>query len=266
MIKIIKGDAPEELIIKGIELTHALEIEFEKNKNEYLNGNKKFEFTDDYKSEDVKSALKKCQHNKCCFSEAKFNGDYPHIEHFRPKGRVDDYSSGVHHFPGYYWLCYDWSNLFFCKSVINVTYKRNYFPLLDDSTRKINHNCDKIELPLIIDPSIDDPKSHIGFHKDELVPKTERGRLNIEILGLRDPTFAEARRTKFELIKDLKAMVDLAEAEGFDENNPIVASSIAKLNSAILPDAEFSSMVKDFLKGWPHLSLDQNNIETVSAS
>src|SRR5438093_7308031 len=103
MIKIIKGDPPEILERKERELRPSMEADYDLRLVEYVNGKLKFEFTDDYRSSQVQAALLNCQHNKCCFSEAKFVGDYPHVEHFRPKGRIDEINTKKRSYPGYYW-------------------------------------------------------------------------------------------------------------------------------------------------------------------
>lgn len=38
-----------------------------------------------YKTPDVKSQLLADHHSKCAYCECRLNGDYGHIEHFRPK-------------------------------------------------------------------------------------------------------------------------------------------------------------------------------------
>lgn len=254
MIKITKGDAPEDLTNAGVELTKKLKTDFDASPNDYINGVKKFGFTDAYRSAAVKTALRKAQHNKCCFSEAKFVGDDSHVEHFRPKGKVQIYQKGSSTYPGYYWLAYDWSNLLLCKSTINSSAKRNFFPLEDETQRNKKHNDAFTEMPLLIDPSVDDPKDHIEFKGDEPVGKTKRGQLTITLLRLRSSELEEARRKKLQLIEGLRDLVNLLIANGISINDATVQSSIDKLRSTTKVDAEFSSMSTDFLSGWPPLA------------
>ncbi len=254
MIKINKGNSPPSLINKGNALNDANKLGFDNHTNAYLTGKKSFDFSDgNYRSDIVKTELINCHHNKCCFSEAKFNGDYSHVEHFRPKGRVDDWGTKKTQYPGYYWLAYDWSNLFLCKSRINTTYKQNFFPLSDEAQRNRTHNDTNIEDPLIIDPSIEDPRTHIKFHNDEPVHITSKGQFNIEFLGLRHSEFEEARRKKLHLLKSLRDAVDLLIASGINPADPVLTDLIGPLRLAVKPTEEFSSMALDFLKGWPHL-------------
>ena len=108
------------------------------------------------------------------------------VEHFRPKGRVNENLSATLLYPGYYWLAYDWKNLFLCKSKMNVSHKMNFFPLEDESDRNRSHRDNNPEHPLLIDPSSTDPRQHIRFHKDEPYHLSERGRVTIELLKNQD--------------------------------------------------------------------------------
>jgi hypothetical protein len=254
MIWIDKGAAPEELVAAEAELTAADNAAFDANPAGYSAGVSKFKFSTAYKSEPVKEALKARQYNKCCFSEAKFVGDYPHVEHMRPKGRVDDEDANAKMYPGYYWLAYDWANLFLCKALINIAYKKNFFPLDDETQRNKSHHDTYMEIAKIIDPGLEDPRVHIRFHKDEPRGLTPKGNFNIRLLGLRHPDFEEARRAKFEILEGTRNMIDVAAASGEDLGQAQLAKLITTLRAAVRPDAEFSSMAIDFLQGWPHLA------------
>jgi uncharacterized protein (TIGR02646 family) len=253
MIKIDKGPAPASLIAEGKTLTDANKADFLLHRTQYKNGTKAFTFTNAYKTDDVKNGLLAVQFNKCCFCEAKFVNDYFHVEHFRPKGRVDPYPTGPYSYPGYYWLAYEWSNLFLAKGKTNVSFKKNYFPLSGRVTRNRTHLETKIETSLLIDPGIEDPRDHIRFKKEEIVGRTTRGKKNITFLDLRNPQIDEARRTKYVLLNDLKTAIELLISGGADVNDPSVQGLINTLRYAITPEAEFSSMAIDLLLGWPHL-------------
>jgi len=253
MIKIFKGGAPCELVQANYKLTNEMILEFETYEMDFVSGKKTFtNFADAYKMVPVKLALIQAQYNKCCFSEAKFNGDYSDVEHFRPKGRIDSWPDGKPSYPGYYWLAYDWSNLFLCKKRVNTSEKRNFFPLDDESTRNKFHFSNNNEKTLLIDISNEDPRKHIRFEKSQPVPLSERGRFNIKFFNLRHPEFVDARRIKFELLKTIKDLVDKGLAEGKDADH--FKSQIELLGSHALPSAEFSSMARDLLKGWPPLA------------
>jgi hypothetical protein len=254
MIKIVKGDAPSELLVKGGKLADKLKADFDAHPVEYATGELTFDFTDCYKSKAVVTALKACQYDKCCFSEARFkNGDYRQVEHFRPKGRIDGYGVKLRIYPGYYWLAYDWSNLFMCKQLINVSFKKTHFPLLNEHERNVNHHLAHVEAPLLINPAVDEPRDHIRFHRDEPVHISDRGKLTIKLLGLQHADFEEGRRTHLVMLEAMKNVIDIAVARGMDIEDPMFAKPLALLREAVLPSAEFSSMAIDFLSGWPHL-------------
>ncbi len=253
MIKINKGQAPTELTNVGIPLTNEMKSNFDKNPALYQNADPGFNFPTSYRSKPVKDELRRIQHNKCCFSEAKFVRDDAHVEHFRPKGRIDDWPKGNTYYPGYYWLAYEWSNLFLCKSTTNSSNKRNYFPLEDNSKRNRSHHDTNAEVALLVDPSEDEPRDHIKFKGDEPIALTLKGKTTIELLQLRNPDLEEARRTKLGYLSGLRLAIDLLLVSGMDKNDPQIIDLIANLKYAVRPEAEFSSMAIDFLSGWPHL-------------
>ena len=204
-----------------------------------------------YGHDSVRNKLKECQHNKCCYSEAKFRGGIRPIDHFRPKTCVNEGINPNKLYPGYYWLAYRWENLFLSQPVINSSLKGNYFPLEnnDESNRAKNHNMDiSTERPLLIDPSKEDPRDHIRFHRD--VPyaykNSKRGQYTINLL-LGDPDIADGRLTLVGMLEGLNSALIYHEKQGTDENNAEVEKIRKILNDAIQPCAEFSSMAIDYL-------------------
>lgn len=246
MIQIVKSTAPVSLVRSNKKQLAVLTTQ-------YANGIRDFDFTAAYKSDSVKETLRNDQYNKCCFSEAKFVGDDAHVEHFRPKGRVDEWPLGFSYKPGYYWLAYTWSNLFLCKSTINSSYKRNFFPLVNELQRNYSHLDTKVEEPLLVDPELDDPRDHIRFIGDEPVGLTIQGKCTVKLLYLRSPELEEARRARLRILKLFKEGVEKALNKGYSIHEPHVADAINELRDYVQPSSEFSSMAKDFLLGWPYL-------------
>jgi uncharacterized protein (TIGR02646 family) len=134
----------------------------------------KFEFDGEiYGPKEVKDQLKDEQFNKCCFCENKDFDDIAHgdVEHFRPKGAFAK-DATVKGFlrPGYYWMAYEWENLFYSCQICNQSFKKNYFPLTDEIKRAKTHK-DKLEplaVTLLLDPGKENPELHIGFRKEIL--------------------------------------------------------------------------------------------------
>ena len=142
------------------------------------------------------------------------------MEHFRPKGRVtdeqwqivylDDKKEQVH--PGYYWLAYDWRNLFpaciACNQASTNTDgtragKLDRFPV--DGTRAVNPDDSLAsEMARLIDPYLEYPDEHLKFDPDTGIvgPKTPKGKSMIEVLGLNRDGLKEFRKTIAEAAGD----------------------------------------------------------------
>lgn len=197
-----------------------------------------------YSHESVKKALLEAQYKKCCYCETKIRRHYGAIEHFRPKGAVQQSPDGELKYPGYFWLAYCWSNLLVSCSVCNTTYKRNLFPLKDDAERARNHHDDLgTERPLLVDPSGEDPRQHIRFRRAEAYHLTEKGRVTIETLGLGESGLDEARRERLEHLEALRCIVEMEDGPGIE----YIELAQTQLNMAVLPNAKFCSMARDFL-------------------
>ncbi|RYE15232.1 MAG: hypothetical protein EOP45_18680, partial [Sphingobacteriaceae bacterium] len=77
-----------------------------------------------YGNQLIVKKLKVIYTNKCAYCECY--EPEPEVEHYRPKKRV----TGVPGHPGYYWLCYEWSNLMpSCHDCNKAKSKGNNFPV-----------------------------------------------------------------------------------------------------------------------------------------
>jgi hypothetical protein len=116
---------------------------------------------------------------KCAACESR---DNVAVKHFRPLDRVvEDKSSR-----GYWWLAYDWNNIFvFCARCQQMQGSR--FPIAGQRAQTPAHKLSE-EKPLLLDPCVDNPNAHLAFvDNGTVVGLTERGRITIEIYGLRQP-------------------------------------------------------------------------------
>lgn len=168
MIQINKGDCPPNLKATHLRKNKEMGDAYDKDSKDYKNGTNEFDFGSSYNTTEVRDLLIAKQYNKCCFSEAKFVGDYSDVEHFRPKGRVDNYDTKEKMYPGYYWLAYEWDNLFLSKTRPNKSQKRNFFPLYNENERNRSHHDSYDENPKLIDPGKENPRDYINFHMDGL--------------------------------------------------------------------------------------------------
>lgn len=150
MIKLEKT-YPAPASLASIKCTEALtKIQEKVKKGEKINAK---DFGTLYKQDDVKGQLKIDQHNKCVYCETNLLDRQKHVEHYRPKSK-------------YWWLAYDWDNLFSCCCSCNIA-KLAQFPLENESTR---FNLPK-EIPLLINPYKEDPSNYIAFHEEEATAK-----------------------------------------------------------------------------------------------
>jgi uncharacterized protein (TIGR02646 family) len=237
MIRIVKPEkAPAILQTKG-------RVRRDEHKAAYARGDRGFTFDAKiYGHKTVKEALIKAQHDKCFLCESKIthiaHGD---VEHFRPKAGYRQEARDDLHTPGYYWLAYDWDNLFLACEICNQVFKKSLFPLSNPTARATSHKK-KIatEKPLFINPSADDPEDFISFRCEIPFPvkNDPRAKATIEGLGLNRPKLNERR---FEHYERLKMLYQIAY-----KLPPIEESDEAKelLDKAVKDDAEYASMAR----------------------
>lgn len=196
---------PTVLLEGGVELTTQMETA-------YQAGERLFNFDNTvYANGSVKAALIKIQNYKCCFCEAKIGHiDDGDVEHFRPKKAFRQSPETPLQRPGYYWLAYNWDNLFLACTKCNGRNKINLFPLLDGSARSTSHLTDIVnELPVFIHPANENPAAYITFEDNLPIGIDERGQITIECLGLDRPLLNEHRGERLDDLKVLYKMYAL---------------------------------------------------------
>ena len=155
--------------------------------------------------------------NRCAYCESKVKrrkediskSHYPNIpkgedenfsitSHFRPRSNakgIDKSDASVDH---YWWLSYEWNN-FYLSCFRCYMNKSNWFPLEGKRTDLLaNYETTlKNEENLLIDPCIDNPLHHLGydFTYGTILPKSRKGQITIEILGLNRKVLV-SRRSK----------------------------------------------------------------------
>lgn len=154
----------------------------------YSTHQKGFEFKV-YQGKSIKSKLTEMFHGKCAYCESEITSiTYGDIEHFRPKSAYKNNIEGDYVYPGYYWLASDWINLLLACERCNRTHKGSIFPLASGTNRKTRHDINIDEQPLLIDPTIIDPKEFISFTDTGLIifldGEGNRGDSSIKIYGL----------------------------------------------------------------------------------
>jgi uncharacterized protein (TIGR02646 family) len=191
-------------------------------------------------------ALCAMQHGKCAFCEATplavSDGD---VEHFRPKGSVQQTDDDPLERPGYYWLAYDWMNLMLSCGRCNQRHKKNLFPLFDPARRaKTPQDTIASEDPVLIDPSAEDPEQHISYreHVPIAVRGSVRGEQTIEALGLRRPDLNADREKHLAQVRILHATASIPGVP--DELRTQALASLADVTS---PASKYSLMCRAVL-------------------
>ena len=254
MIRIQRPPEPPRVLeTSGTKQTMAHCDEYDRDADAYRRGAKRFNFSSYvYGHDSVRHSLSTVQRDKCCYCESRL-GVTSHrvVEHFRPKGAVQQDSDQRMEYPGYYWLAYSWTNLFMSCHVCNSTHKRSLFPLADHTARARSHhgNLDG-ECPLFINPGLEDPRRHIRFRGPAAVGATKRGHATIHGLGLRRSALEEARRERLAQLMNFRLIAGMEEIEDRVGKEQI-RHARRMLEEAILPGAIYSSMAQDFLEVGP---------------
>jgi len=252
MIGVAKGKPPAILSTgRGRRLTDAVTTNYAADSAAYDAGARTFTFDSSvYGAKTVKAALIKAQSGKCAFCESKFTHvAYGDVDHYRPKaGYVSD-ENGQLRRPGYYWLAYEWRNLYASCQICNQRFKKNWFPLVDEAARARNHLSDiAIEMPLLLDPGGDEaPDRHIEFARE--VPRSRgrsnRGQTTIRILGLDRFELNDARLALYRKLDKLAKALRVLESEALD---PGLQDEIRdELRTAARPQSEYSLMARCLL-------------------
>lgn len=225
-------------------------MSYSRNPALYQAGTKRFEFDRTiYGDSEVKQALITAQHGKCCFCERRvgIDGD---VEHFRPKQACKQAIGEPLQRPGYYWLAYEWENLYLACPGCNQRHKQNLFPLQNPAERALNHH-DKLdkEIPLFINPGKENPEEFIGFRGEiaYAIAGNIKGQTTLEALKLNDNqrSLPEARLEQLQQLKVLHQTVLLAMKQ--PENTELQALAQAAkevLAKAIRDEAEFSAAAR----------------------
>jgi uncharacterized protein (TIGR02646 family) len=252
MILVNKPAGAPQRLASGAALTQANCQAYEAEPQSYLRGALKFEFKNTvYGHASVKRVLQKAQHDKCCYCEGHFAGNAPgDIEHYRPKDGAQQGRGDKAQYPGYYWLAYKWSNLYFSCPDCNRVAKRRLFPLANPHQRARYHADDvSVEQPLILDPGGPaNPRDHIRFVQERPSGITPRGKATVEFVKLDREELNERRRSRLRELERLRDIVALLQKDQRPAAHAAVTDAFAELAKAVLPKSIFSAMAQDFLQ------------------
>jgi hypothetical protein len=165
----------------------------------------------------LKTRLKvQVQNNKCCYCEKEIRSNYT-VEHYRPCSAVSQESEADRSKPGYFWLSYDWKNLFYSCHECNGA-KGTLFPLGNPHSRAsvdVDSECE-LEQPLLTDMVSEDPKTIIEYIYIEPVGTEEyfdKGELMIKTVGLRSENMFDERLSHWQKVKKTKIRIQEKIAE-----------------------------------------------------
>jgi uncharacterized protein (TIGR02646 family) len=236
---------PEKLVREGKNKRRLHCISYSHNPAAYQSGNKTFLFDRFiYAHITVKESLIAAQYGKCCFCERLIGTDGD-VEHFRPKQAYKQSTGEPLQRPGYYWLAYEWDNLYLACPGCNQRHKQNLFPLQNPTERATNHHQNiTFEKPLFLDPGKDNPEKFIGF-RGEIAFAIEgnlRGKATCDSLRFNERSLPEARLQRLQLLKSLSQIVQLAAKQPTNTELQKEAQKAQELlDKAILDDAEYSA-------------------------
>jgi hypothetical protein len=153
--------------------------------------------------------------------------------------------------PGYYWLAYDWENLFWSCAFCNSS-KSDLFPLEDPASRARQHGMRlEDETPTILKPNGDqNPRDHLAFHMEIPVGLTELGRKTIEVLRLDSPAHQE-RLAYLNRIRDACEIYIKLIGSADPIAREYAERAFQKLLEAVRPEKPYSAMVADYLAANP---------------
>lgn len=165
-----------------------------------------------YRYQDIKAALHGLYNKKCAFCEQR--SEVPQVEHFRPKSK-------------YYWVAYSWDNLLLACSSCNTSKGkvfelagREYVFKFDENQtyQTIHRSCvimDQIELPLLVNPEVEDLVSELIFNVSGEV-HSDNPRMNHTIKSF-DLSRSDLCYQRKKLIDDFKKDIEAVLLENHDD-------------------------------------------------
>mgnify|MGYP002777798686 CR=1 FL=1 len=251
MIRINKpANPPQKLVVDGKRKRRSHSLSYTRDSASYQAGTRKFQFDSNiYAHPTVKQALITAQYGKCCFCERLIGTDGD-VEHFRPKQAYKQGAGEPLQRPGYYWLAYEWDNLYLSCPSCNQRHKQNLFPLKDLALRATDHTQNlSQEEPLFVDPGKENPEDYIGFRGEFAfaINGSSKGEATWRALELNDGgrKLPEARLQRLQLLKQLQQIINVANQQPMNSDLQNQAREAqALLNKSVFAQSEFSAAAR----------------------
>lgn len=238
-----------------------------------------------YSNPKVKEALIKMSIGKCAYCESDILKTYVgDIEHFRPKGEIEELKASGSSKPGYYWLAADWNNLLLsCRNCnqkskqqtatddqLNSMGKMNQFPLFDETGRIRSPEDDlnkEEKVRLLLNPCIEDPEEYFKYdiNSGVIQPKMQeefhkqRALASVKVFALQRVPLVHSRAKKaVQILKQMSRIERrykdlLRSIEDEDEEDEILDRQeeldleIEDLHSFLNPDEEYLGMARQMI-------------------
>lgn len=181
--------------------------------------------------------------NKCAYCERLEKAD---IEHYRPKKSV----TGEPH-DGYYWLCYEWTNLLpSCVKCNRDGAKNTHFPILGKRqlaplfllNRAIDLNCNKAsekplidEIPYLLHPEIDNPDFFFKFELDSSGEGIRLVGIDADGRGVKTIEICKLNRQELRLHRQREVIDPFVES---------IEASFVRLSNGDIDDNGFTNEIK----------------------
>jgi uncharacterized protein (TIGR02646 family) len=250
-----------------------------------------------YKADDAKERLSMMFAGKCAYCEVFYSSSAPvDIEHYRPKGSVEG-APPTHR--GYWWLASDWENLLpSCidcnrrrkQTVYEVSTslhtlmnsptraptssqvssgKKDAFPIDGPlATDPLNRAELDAELPLLLNPTVDDPDAHLKFMVEPntalslVLPVAKaaltgapvldrRGAMSIQFYGLNRLGLVQDRTRLLRHLEFLgEVVVEKTAPSHARKLGLLVDKIIAEMRAATAPDRPFSALASTWVESF----------------
>lgn len=205
---------------------------------------------------------------KCWYCEGKSKVFTPHVDHFRPKGRVLNKGKAAE--IGYWWLTFKASNYrLACQFCNSGNGKNDQFPL-ENGCRRAQCENDNLEneVVLLLDPVRNADRNLLTFSDDgrihPLRPTTtfigRKAQTSIDVYDLNHDSKVEARKQVrlecMELIRRAQRALEILDNQGYQQNEASLLSSTERfedvfqdIEAKVSEDAEFSAAARFYLRG-----------------
>lgn len=211
-----------------------------------------------YGHQEVRKALERLFHDKCAYCETRSTAGFDwDVEHYRPKGEVSERQNH----PGYYWLTYEWKNLFpscehcnqfridkprWNENINSRGGKSIQFPLKNENRRAMSHlaNLNREE-PLLLNPCKDYPESH--FHFDitgqiHALNNSVKGTITIQLCHLKRSRLKKDRER--ELLKLIEFLKVINQLKAIGQNSIANDLENTVINTFLIDECIYAGMAR----------------------